>query len=206
MKSKLEGGKLILKGKSYTSKSLHLLPDQLTGYQVSSRENDKSIGFFGELSPFSNFHEASFELDGIVFHSSEQYIQYQKARLFNDSHHQQKIIDCSSPFESKQLAREIQNFDPIEWREHAGKLCEKGITAKFQQSCCLLQLLVSTGEKTLVECAYDKLWGFGVPLRNDDCLDETLWDGDNLLGKLLMKICSVNMNITGSNIVNQVDT
>ena len=164
MKSKLEGGKLVIKGKSYTSKCLHLLPDQLTGNQVSSKENDNSIGFFGELSPFSNFHEASFELDGIVFHSSEQYIQYQKVRLFNDSHCQQQILVSRSPFKCKQLAREIQNFNPTEWHEHAGKLCEKGITAKFHQNPCLLQLLTSTREKTLVECAYDKLWGCGVPL------------------------------------------
>ena len=114
MKSKLEGGKLIIKGKSYTSKCLHLLPDQLTSYRVSSKENGKSIGFFGELSLFSNFHEASFELDGIVFHSSEQYIQYQKARLFNDIQHQQQILASRSVLECKQMAREIHNFDPTE--------------------------------------------------------------------------------------------
>ena len=42
MKSKLEGDKLVIKGRSYTKKNLHLLPEPLTGYKVSSKEDDKS--------------------------------------------------------------------------------------------------------------------------------------------------------------------
>ena len=90
MKSKLEGGKLIIQGKSYSSKTVHLLPEPLTGYSVTSKESDSHIGFFGELNPLSNFHPAPFTHEGINFHSSEQWIQYQKAKLFSDDHTAQK--------------------------------------------------------------------------------------------------------------------
>ena len=84
-KSKLDGGALIIKGKSYTLKTLHLLPKPLTGYNVSSKTSDSHIGFFGELNPFSNFHEATFEILGMKFHSTKQFIQYQKVKLFLDT-------------------------------------------------------------------------------------------------------------------------
>ena len=96
MKSKLEGGKLIIQGKSYSSKTVHLLPEPLTGYNVTSKESDSHVGFFGELNPLSNFHPAPFTHEGITFHSSEQWIQYQKAKLFNDEHTAQKILESDT--------------------------------------------------------------------------------------------------------------
>ena len=115
MKSKLEGGNLIIKGKSYTSKNLHLLPEPLTGYNVSSKEGENHICFFGELNPFSNFHEASFTVDGITYHSSEQFIQYKKAKFFTDELCSQQILRANTLLECKQLSREISNFDPHDW-------------------------------------------------------------------------------------------
>ena len=116
--------KLIIKGKSYTSKNLHLLPEPLTGYNVSSKEDDNHIGFFGELNPFSNFHEAPFTVDCITYHSSEQFIQYKKAKFFTDDSSSKKILKASTSLECKQLSKEIVNYDPQHWREHAGHLCE----------------------------------------------------------------------------------
>ena len=101
-KSKMEGDRLIIKGKSYTSKNLHQLPQPLNGYNVSSKEGDNHIGFFGELNPLSNFHVAPFVLDGITFHSSEQFIQYQKAKLFEDDDTANKISTCKTPLECKE--------------------------------------------------------------------------------------------------------
>ena len=46
MKSKMEDGNLIIKGCTYTSKNLHLLPKPLMGYNVSSKSSDNHIGFF----------------------------------------------------------------------------------------------------------------------------------------------------------------
>ena len=199
MKSKMEGDKLIIKGKSYTSRNLHLLPPPLTGYKVSSREGDNHIGFFGELNPFSNFHTAIFTVDRITFHSSEQFIQYQKAKLFNDDNIMRKTLCSKTALECKQWSKEITNYDPDTWKEQAEKLCEPGIKAKFEQNPTILKLLVSTGEKGLVECAYDRLWGNGIPLQDENCLDNDKWSGDNLLGTILMRVRAANKDIIGTN-------
>ena len=84
---------------------------------MSSKISDTHIGFFGELNPFSNFHEASFEILGMKFHSAEQFIQYQKAKLFMDTNTCDKIMQSKSALECKQLLKEIVNYDPNDWRE-----------------------------------------------------------------------------------------
>ena len=91
-KCKLEGNSLIVKGRTYTTGSLSQLPLDLSGYAVSSKSDDQTIGFFGDLSPYSNFHPCTFTLDNTTFHSSEQYIQYQKAKYFGHTLTASKIL------------------------------------------------------------------------------------------------------------------
>ena len=178
----------------------------MTGYNVSSKEDDNHIGFFGELNPFSNFHEAPFTVDGITYHSSEQFIQYKKAKFFTDDSSSKKILKASTSLECKQLSKEIINYDPQDWREHAGHLCEPGIFAKFHQNPILMNLLCATGQKMIVECAYDRLWGCGIPLQDSTCFDEDKWSGDNLLGKILMRLWATNNTIIGDNSQMQMET
>ena len=199
MKSKLEGGKLIIQGKSYSSKTVHLLPEPLTGYSVTSKESDSHIGFFGELNPLSNFHPAPFTHEGINFHSSEQWIQYQKAKLFNDDHTAQKILECDTALKCQHLSREIANFDHSTWRDRARIICEPGIQQKFTQNPMLMNLLKATGSKILVECAYDRLWGSGLSLYEEEPFEEAKWSGDNLSGIILMNIRSTSSTILGNN-------
>ena len=118
-KSKLEGNQLVIKGHNYTTKNIHQLPEELSGFQSTSKTNSSSIGFFGELNVFSNFHPATFNLHGVSFHSSEQYIQYQKAKVFADTSCANEIINSEDAYESKILARNIESFDYRKWKEQA---------------------------------------------------------------------------------------
>ena len=81
---RLEGAQLVLDGKRYHRKNLHTLTDGLGVLDVTSKRNEDTIAFFGELNPFSNFHGCNFTCDGQNFHSFEQYIQWKKAKLFGD--------------------------------------------------------------------------------------------------------------------------
>ena len=83
-KCKLEGPYLKLDGKRYHRQNVHTLPAKLGPSEVTSVSDEHSLGFFGELNPFSNFHPCSFSLDGVDFHSSEQFIQVKKAEFFRD--------------------------------------------------------------------------------------------------------------------------
>ena len=146
--SRLDGDKLVINGRRYGKNNLQQLPNKLKPMKVSTKEDSDTIGFFGELCPFSNFYEAEFIWNGYIYHCSEQYIQHQKA-----------------------------------------KYCGDVAAANEIMSCKLRAILLNTGDKTLVECSWDRVWGTGYPLSRPDCLDSNNWESRGLLGNLLMAVC-----------------
>ena len=163
-KCHLEGAKFILDGKSYSKESLHKLPEKISSYNVSTKQNDEVVGFFGELSPFSNFHPSPFRYKEYDYHCAEQLIQHEKAKLFEDSETEDKILKAKSAIECKQVAYETENYDHSHWISNVAQLCKAGIKAKYEQNNSLKELLLKTGTKTIVECSKDRDWGTGVPL------------------------------------------
>ena len=134
---KMEGTTLKIKGKHYTRENLHQLPEEISAFASTSKSNDNTLGFFGELNPLSNFDVCSFEWNGIRFHSSEQFIQYQKAMLFKDQKTADLIMKCTTALECKQMASSVLNFSLSEWNSKAKELCKPGIKCKFQQNASL---------------------------------------------------------------------
>ena len=145
----MEGTTLKIKGKCYTRDNLHQLPEEVSAFASTSKSTDSAIGFFGELNPLSNFHGCSFEWNGITFHSSEQFIQFQKAMLFKDIKTADLIMKCNTALECKQMATNVINFSSNEWNQKAKELCKPGIKCKFQQNPSLAATLLETGDKTL---------------------------------------------------------
>ena len=190
-KCRLEKDKVVINGKCYGTDNLHQLPDELDIFDITTKSNADCIGFFGALNPLSNFYESRFEVDGVEYISSEQYIQSQKATMFNDVSSYNKIMGATNSLDCKNVARTIKNFDGDRWEKTAETLCKAGIKAKFSQNQYLLEILTEkTRNKTLVECANDRLWANGVPLYNDSCLDQQRWISQGLLGKLLEEVRS----------------
>ena len=76
-------------------------------------------------------------------------------------------------------------MDKSKWEE-AGNICFPGIRAKFYQNPAAMDtLLYKTGNKKIVECASDCLWGNGMPLDDPACLDSTKWISQGILGQML---------------------
>ena len=184
-KCKMDGAKLVIKGRNYDSTNLHLLPNEINGYSATSKITENAIGFFGELNPLSNFHPTKFIINGIDYHSSEQFIQHQKCKLFNDIESEQRILQTETAFECKSIARDIRNFDRERWKQNAKASCTLGLLAKFEQNPILAKLLDSTGNKTIVECCKDTDWGTGVLLYAENPLDNSKWHSQGLLGEIL---------------------
>ena len=187
-KCKLEGATLHIKGRPYTIRTLHKLPKELNVFKISSKSNSDTVGFYGQLNPLSNFHHAPFVHEGITFHSSEQCIQYQKALFASDIESCNKILATKTAIECKLLSHKIEDLDSDAWDAVAKTRCKPGIAAKFTQNSKLMESLLRTKEKTLVECAKDTLWGTGYALSNDDCLDRTNWHNQGILGEMLEEI------------------
>ena len=125
--SRLEDDKLILKGKPYTVNTLNQLPEELNVFDVSSKQNESVVVFFGEINPLSNFFLAPFTHDGVRYISSEQFIQSTKAKFFGDLDTQEQILGCTTSWECKELSRQIRNVVEPHWDEVAGELCHPRI-------------------------------------------------------------------------------
>ena len=188
---RLECDELVLKGKHYSFDRLDRLPNNLNVFNLSSKEDDHTVGFFGELNPLSNFHPANFTVNGVHYTSSEQFIQHMKALSFNDYATAKKIINATNAMECKEISHEIHNFDKTTWEESAKAKCKPGIFQKFHQNSCLRDVLVHcTGDKQIIESAKDKFWGTGIPLQDDDCLNPRKWlsRGSGIMGEILTEI------------------
>ena len=185
---RLDGPQLVIDGKRYNRANLHTLPEDLNTTALCSKTNEDAIAFFGELHPLSNFHQCSFSVEENTFHSSEQYIQWKKACFFGDNSAQERLLNSEDALECKNIARDIKDFNRGNWNKAAEEQCFEGIKQKFLQNTDLLQFLIETGEKTLVESSYDDTWGTGLPLSDPDCLNKSKWKSIGILGRILMSI------------------
>ena len=187
---KMEEDKLVIRGRTYMAENLHQLPEELNCFKVTSKEDEHCLGFFGGLNLLSNFHTASFTIDEIEYISSEQFIQAKKAEFFKDRNAYNRIMGSATSLECKKNSRLIRGFDRSRWEDVAKQVCYPGIRAKFQQNTDLLNtLLYKTGQKKIVESTNDKLWETGIPLNKVECLDQSKWTGQGILGEILEEIC-----------------
>ena len=183
------GGRILeIHGVRYATKDIHRLPEELSGFRCTSKETQDVLGFFGELNPLSNFYNCDFRYQNQVFHSSEQLIQYNKAKHFNDHITMAQILYANSPLESKRLARDISNYNAENWRMVAKNMCYEGLKEKFLQNPTVAKALMDTKDKTLVECSFDKIWGNGIPLSDRSWMDKQKWHNIGILGEMLMDI------------------
>ena len=188
----MEKDQVVIDGRWYGLKNLHQLPSDLSTFKCTSEELEDCVGFFGELNELSNFHPCKFKINGVIYSSSEQWIQHCKAKYFKDNITMAQILATESALECKLLAQDIVGYDERRLKEVAYKECYRGLFEKFNQNDNLRRVLMNTGNKTLVESSYDQIWGTGIPLSDPACLDRTKWYNPGIMSKLLMDIRQVS--------------
>ena len=188
----MEKDELVIKGKHYNINTLTKLPKSLKPTKVSSRTNEHIYEYFGELNPLSNFYHAPFTHNNVQYHCSEQLIQHEKAKLFNDKPTMKRIMDAKNGSTCKEAGRKVKNFKQDKWAKKAKSLCFEGIEQKYLSNAEPRRVLLSTKNKTIVECTKDTTWGCGLVLLNDSCLNKTLWtgcgSGQGIMGEMLESI------------------
>ena len=190
-KCRLLVDKLIIDGKTYTAapiRNLDKLPDDLNLRKLAEKEDDRTLAFFTQSSPFSNFHSASFVIEGKTYLCSEQYIQAEKAKIFEDDVSQSRIMRFVSPYEMKKEGSKVRNFIQQKWESEAEGVAFRACSAKFHQNPELKQILLETQEKELVEASTDPFWGAGMSLSNINILNRNARTGYNALGRVLMRV------------------
>jgi ribA/ribD-fused uncharacterized protein len=152
------------------------------------RITDTHVYFWGDPT-FSNWGEARIVYKDKIFGNTEQAFMWEKAKFFGDEKIAEEILKNDNPSVAKKLGRKVKNFDNESWIINSFTFMISVNIAKFTQHEKMRKILLSTGDKTIVEASpYDKIWGVGLHWNDDEILDEHKWQGMNLLGKALMEV------------------
>lgn len=159
-------------------------------YQQLFNTEDEIFEYFWETkSPFSQWHPSSFKVNGVEFQTAEHYMMYGKAMLFGDLEVAQKILVTTIPRDIKALGKAVKGFSDRKWNPAKIQIVYDASQAKFEQNPELLDILLATKGKTLVEASpYDRIWGIGLAKEHEDALNRDTWKGENLLGKILTEL------------------
>jgi len=166
-------------------------------------ETAKHILFYGHtpnhlnLHFFSQWYKCQFvetiNSQQITYTSAEQYMMAHKALLFKDDNTFGKILKNTNQAVVKNLGREVKGYTDAIWNKHKFDIVVNGNRLKFGQNKLLMDRLLGTGDKILVEASpYDKIWGIGLSVVDAVKVPEDLWPGENLLGKALMVVRDEN--------------
>jgi len=138
---------------------------------------------------FSQWYTADMFIDGKKYNCCEQYMMAEKARTFSDQISLEKIMSSKDPREQKAIGRKVANFNADVWNAISRKVVYKANMAKFCQNYDCFEVLMETGNKTIVEASpYDKIWGIGLAEDDPRALDRSQWQGTNWLGEVIMKV------------------
>ena len=135
-------------------------------------------------------NKISKEYKHLYFNCCEQWMMACKAILFNDADTFKLIMDTKSPSKQKDLGRVIANYDQDVWENYKYRIVLTGNMHKFEQNPELEEFLMSFNPFTIfAEAApWDKVWGIGLGPDDPKALDINTWEGENLLGKVLMDV------------------
>ena len=164
---------------------------------VRSKPETTIIYFWGHtpnpkkmtVACFSQWYDCYFEVDGIQYHTTEQYMMASKAKLFGDNEVYNEIMTANNPYDYKKLGRKVRNFEPEPWDARKSEIVVEGNKSKFGQNPDIKEFLLSTGDAILVEASpFDKIWGIGID--RETAMKGTVeqWQGENLLGCALMEV------------------
>lgn len=135
------------------------------------------IRFYGSNNTFSNFHDASIIVGGLVYPTTEHYFQSMKFAKTNPKY-AEKIRKSATPLKAKKLG--ASRAYPIEkqWNEKRDNVMRTALFAKAIQHSQFKRELLETESAELIEAApRDYYWGEGAKKT-----------GKNMLGKLLMEL------------------
>ena len=165
---------------------------------ISSGEKVEFHPFYGHKpsadstvtdSCLSQWWMCDFTFLGKKFCCMEQFMMAHKAMAFGDKEMLIEIMAETDPKEMKALGRRVRNFDSGVWSRIGYTIVLNGNYYKFSQNPELMDFLLSTGDKIIVEASpRDKIWGIGMGKNNPDAHNPDKWRGRNLLGFALTEV------------------
>ena len=137
----------------------------------------------------SQWHKCTFRIDGLAYNCCEQFMMAEKARVFGDFGAETAILAAPNPRKQKALGRQVRGFDAGVWDAVCRGIVYRANLAKFEQNGELYDLLLATGDRTIVEASpEDAIWGIGLAQDDPRAQDPSQWRGTNWLGVALMQV------------------
>ncbi|MFD8251065.1 NADAR family protein [Streptomyces werraensis] len=139
-------------------------------------------------SCLSQWWPSPFTVDGVQYATAEHWMMAAKARLFDDTEGERRVLAAGHPSEAKKAGRLVRGFDEEIWRRERFGIVVEGSVHKFAAHGELRSFLLNTGDRVLVEASpVDRVWGIGLAADAEAANDPTRWRGPNLLGFALME-------------------
>lgn len=161
-------------------------------YTHDRRSFQSIVLFHPDYSTFSNFAVYPFVIDGQTYPTVTHYYESQKARYFADYNTMNKILAAAGPRKCRMLARDIAGFDSTQWRRVCDSFMLSAVMEKFLQNGEARKKLLQTGNRVIAKAdAFDRYWGIGLAINDDDSADMLCWSGLNKLGTILTIVRSI---------------
>ena len=129
----------------------------------------------GEYGCFSNFSPHPITLKGRTWPTSEHYFQAQK---FAGTPDEEEVRLAKSPMIAARMGRSRKRPLRKDWESVKDSIMHEAVLAKFTQHADLREILLATGDATIVEhTENDAYWGDGGD-----------GSGKNRLGQILMEV------------------
>ncbi|MEU0044282.1 NADAR family protein [Streptomyces werraensis] len=164
---------------------------------VRAGERVKYLHFWGHrplpdgrvgASCLSQWWPSPFTVDGVEYATAEHWMMAAKARLFDDTEGERRVLAAGHPSEAKKAGRLVRGFDEEIWRRERFGIVVEGSVHKFAAHGELRSFLLNTGDRVLVEASpVDRVWGIGLAADAEAANDPARWRGPNLLGFALME-------------------
>ena len=177
---------LYIEGTAYSVENANDLPEDLHLAKLASKSSDDMVAFFTSSCPLSNFYPTSFSIDGNKFSSTEQYLQWHKAHFAKKPDVMKQIMSAQTALEAKSLGDKIVLANE-QWLPEAESALLHACTLKFEQDPIAKKFLLDTKKKQIIEASKNTIWGVGRTLSDKNIFTPD-WEGDNLCGKILMKV------------------
>ena len=98
-------------------------------------------------------------------------------------------------------------YDHSEWVDMCEQIIETAVLEKFRQNEAARNHLLQTGSKMIGEASKNKKWGSDIHISDANALKHESWDGENLVGNILMKARrELQERESSADIVQQIDT
>ena len=150
---------------------------ELNGVDVGSSDHIP-VCFYSEWMPTSwlgNYFISPMKIDNIDYLSVEHYFQGAK---FKDVEIVESIVDAEDPGSAKKIASKFYKHVRSDWALKRLNVMSRVVSEKFNQDKKLKELLLSTGNKKIIELSNrDMYWG-----------EDLRGNGHNNMGRILMAV------------------